>query len=168
MIAVFAGAENTPMLVVGTVVLYLGIAPSITLATDVIVSAAPPERAGSASSLSETGIELGGAMGIAVLGSIGIGVYRDQLDGSIPSAVPEGAAQGAIDTLGGAVDAARDLPSGLSGELLDAAHAAFADGMTVVSLVGAGLMATLAVIALTALRNAGVRAPEVETTDQSS
>ena len=103
------------MLVVGTVVLYLGIAPTITLATDLIVSAAPPERAGSASSLSETGIELGGALGIAVLGSVGIGVYRDQLGGSIPNAVPDGVAGGAIDTLGGAVDAAEDLPSGLAG-----------------------------------------------------
>ena len=54
----------------------LGLAPVFTLATDLIVGAAPPERAGAASAISETGAELGGALGIAILGSIGTAVYR--------------------------------------------------------------------------------------------
>ena len=48
-----------------------------TLTTDLIVGAAPPERAGAASAISETGVEFGGALGIALLGSIGTAVYRE-------------------------------------------------------------------------------------------
>ena len=45
----------------------LGLAPVFTLTTDTIVSAAPAERAGAASAISETSAEFGGALGIAVL-----------------------------------------------------------------------------------------------------
>jgi len=54
----------------------LGLAPIFTLAADLIVSAAPPEKAGAAASLSETSTEFGGALGMAVLGSIGLAIFR--------------------------------------------------------------------------------------------
>ena len=69
------GDSSGPGLVASaTVVVALGIAPALTLSTDMIVSSAPPERAGAASALSETGTEFGGAMGIALLGSLGTAV----------------------------------------------------------------------------------------------
>jgi tetratricopeptide (TPR) repeat protein len=49
----------------------LGLAPAFTLTNDIIIGSAPRERAGSAAALSATGSELGGALGIAILGSIG-------------------------------------------------------------------------------------------------
>ncbi|WNZ07141.1 hypothetical protein [Streptomyces sp. 11x1] len=58
------------------------------LATDLIIVAAPPERAGSVSGLSETCAEFGGALGIAVLGSIGAAVYRRSMDDDMPSGIP--------------------------------------------------------------------------------
>src|SRR5207247_3199309 len=61
-------------LVTGSILVALGVAPVVTLATDLIIGAAPPERAGGASGLSETGTELGGALGIALLGSIATAV----------------------------------------------------------------------------------------------
>ena len=64
-----------PVLVTGSLLVSLGLAPVFTLATDVIVGAAPPERAGAASAISETGSELGGALGIALLGSLATAVY---------------------------------------------------------------------------------------------
>src|SRR6266446_6203011 len=69
----FAGwisGSALPVLVTGSLLVALGLAPVFTLATDVIVGAAPPERAGAASAISETGSELGGALGIALLGSL--------------------------------------------------------------------------------------------------
>src|SRR5204862_1635034 len=59
------------VLVTGSVVLSVGLAPVFTLITTIVIGSAPPQRAGAASALSETATELGGALGIAVLGGIG-------------------------------------------------------------------------------------------------
>ncbi|HEV2749992.1 MAG TPA: hypothetical protein VGV12_05645 [Gemmatimonadales bacterium] len=45
---------------------------SLTLTNDVIIGWAPPERAGAASGISETCAEFGGAVGIAIFGSISV------------------------------------------------------------------------------------------------
>ena len=50
-----------------------------------IISAAPPERAGAAAAISETSAEFGGALGIAVFGSIGTAVYRSALADTVPA-----------------------------------------------------------------------------------
>ncbi|MFC0624105.1 MFS transporter [Kribbella deserti] len=71
-----AGA-GLPLVVIGMVLVYLGQGPIMALGTDLVVSAAPPERAGSASALSETSVEFGLAFGVAVLGSIGLLVQRE-------------------------------------------------------------------------------------------
>ncbi|GAA1294869.1 MFS transporter [Saccharothrix xinjiangensis] len=63
-------------LVAGLVLIYLGLGPVMALSTDTVVSAAPPGRAGAASALSETSVEFGLALGVAVLGSIGTFVQR--------------------------------------------------------------------------------------------
>ena len=128
--------------------LALGASPAVTLGTDLVVGAAPPERAGVASGLSETGAELGGALGIAVLGSIGAAVYRGRMDDAVAPGIDPEAAEAARDTLGGAVGAAADLPA----RLLDAAADAFAVGFQAAALVGAVLMAALAVLAALLLR----------------
>lgn len=49
------------------------------ITTELIVGSAPPEQAGAASGVSETGAELGGALGISILGSISIALYRSDL-----------------------------------------------------------------------------------------
>jgi DHA2 family multidrug resistance protein-like MFS transporter len=68
-----------PALVTASVIISLALAPVFGLTTELIVGSAPPEKAGSASGISETGAELGGALGIAILGSIGVAIYRGQL-----------------------------------------------------------------------------------------
>jgi DHA2 family multidrug resistance protein-like MFS transporter len=73
--------SSVATIVTGCLVYSLGLAPVFTLTTDMIVGAAPPERAGAAAALSETGSELGGALGIAVLGSVGTAVYRHAMTG---------------------------------------------------------------------------------------
>src|SRR5262249_35655587 len=85
-----------------------GISPVVTLATDLIVGAVPAERAGTASGLSETGTELGGALGIALLGSIATAVYRGQL-GALPAGIRPPAITAARRTLAAAVHIADRL-----------------------------------------------------------
>jgi DHA2 family multidrug resistance protein-like MFS transporter len=143
-------------LVIGCVVYSLGLAPVFTLTTDLIVGAAPPERAGAASALSETGSELGGALGIAVLGSIGTAVYRGAMAHAVPSGVPPEASEAARGTLGGALAVAGSLPGPAGAELLDAARAAFVAAFDVTAGVTAVITVAAALSAL-ALRAVRVR-----------
>jgi DHA2 family multidrug resistance protein-like MFS transporter len=141
-----------PVLVAGTVVSSLGVALAGTLATDLVVGAAPPQRAGAAAAISETGAELGGALGIAVMGVIGTAVYHGRVAGAVPAGVPHPAAAAARDTLGGALAAAGQLPDRLGGPLLDAAREAFTDGLHVVAGVSAAVAIIGAILAAALLR----------------
>lgn len=93
-----------------------------------------PSR-GVASGISETRTELGGALGIAVLGSIGAAVYRSQMTSNVPVGVPVAGVNTARDTLGGAVVVARQLPDDLGARLLDAAREAFIQATHVTAAV---------------------------------
>jgi DHA2 family multidrug resistance protein-like MFS transporter len=152
------------ILVVGSVVLSFGLAPSFTLATDLIVGAASPERAGSASAISETSSEFGGALGIAILGSVGAALYRLQVADAVPAAVPAEAAEEARDTLGGAVTAAEGLPDAVAEDLLDTAREAFTQGVQVACLICAAIAAATAVLASVLLRGvpASAASPDLE------
>jgi MFS transporter, DHA2 family, multidrug resistance protein len=147
--------SGLPVLVTASVIFSLGEAPVFTLATDLVVGTAPAERAGSAAAISETSSELGGALGIAILGTIGTALYRDQVADGIPVGVPPDAADAARDTLGGAVAAAEQLPDPLAGELLDAAREAFTLGLQVAALASAVIAAATAVVAAILLRRVG-------------
>jgi DHA2 family multidrug resistance protein-like MFS transporter len=150
-----AEADSSVALVVASsVVIALGVAPPVTLGTDLVVGCVRPERAGVASGISETGAELGGALGIAVLGSIGVAVYRSQLAESVPAGVPPEASEAAKDTLGGAVDAVETLPDALGTTLLDAAQEAFTQGLQVAALIGAAVALSIAALAAVLLRGA--------------
>jgi DHA2 family multidrug resistance protein-like MFS transporter len=140
-----------PLLVAGSVIFSLALAPVDTLATDLAVGAAPPQRAGAASALTETAAEFGGALGIAVLGAIGTAVYRSQLAHGIPAAVPEHAAAMARDTLGGAVAAAGQLPERLGMPLLEAAREAFTQGLHVAAAVSAAAALAFAILVVVVL-----------------
>ena len=73
------GEGSLLIIAAASVVISLGLAPVITLATELIVGSAPPEQAGAATGMSETSGELGGALGIALLGSLGVAVYRSEI-----------------------------------------------------------------------------------------
>src|SRR5262249_31825627 len=127
-------ASGLAMLVVGSVVASLGEAPAVTLATGLVVGAAPPQPAGMAAAISETSSELGGALGIAILGSLGAALYRRQIAEGIPDATLHDAADAARDTLGGTVAASDQLPASLAHQLLETARDVFIMGLRVAAL----------------------------------
>jgi DHA2 family multidrug resistance protein-like MFS transporter len=149
-------------LVIASVVISLGLAPVFGLTTELIVGSAPTERSGAASGISETGAELGGALGLALLGSLGVVIYRNGLAASLPAGLPAEAAHAARDTLGGAVGVAGALPSAVADALLAAARAAFVDGMHVVAAIAAVVGFGLALFALVTLRDQGAEQPAAE------
>ena len=137
----------------GSVISAVGLAPVYIVATDLIVTSAPPARAGAASAISETGTEVGGALGIAILGSLGAAVYRALMASSVPEAVSEGSAEAARRTLGGAIAAAAELPDRLGTPLLAAAQEAFVTALQVAAATSAAIVACLAVLAALLLRS---------------
>jgi MFS transporter, DHA2 family, multidrug resistance protein len=146
-------ASGFTILVIGSVVLSLGVAPVGTLATDIVVGSAPPERAGVASGISETSAEFGGALGIAILGSIGTAVYRSEVAHAFPDGAPPEAAEAAPDTLGGAVSVAHQLPGPLAADLLDAAREAFTQGLQLAAVMSAAIVLGMAILTAVLLRH---------------
>ena len=141
------------VIVTGSVIFSLGSAPVFTLTNDLIIGSAPPERAGAAAGLSETAAEFGGALGIAVFGSIGVAIYRGAMAGNVPGGVPLDAAQTARDTLGGAIEVAGQVPGQLGAALIDAARDAFTAGMHVAASISAIGAIGIAVLVMTLLRH---------------
>jgi DHA2 family multidrug resistance protein-like MFS transporter len=141
------------VVVAGSVIISLGLAPVLSLTTELIVGSAPPERAGAASGISETGAELGGALGISLLGSIGVAIYRGGLADALPTGVPAEAATVARDTLGGAVGVAQQLPGQLGTAVVEVARDAFVQGMQVAAGISAVIAIVVAIVAVTLLRN---------------
>jgi DHA2 family multidrug resistance protein-like MFS transporter len=146
---------------VGSVVFSLGLAPVFTLAIDLIVGVAPAERAGAASAIAETAAEFGGALGIAIFGSIGVAIYRSGIAEGIPEGLPAAASDAARDTLGGAVQVAAQLPDRLSVPLLEVARGAFIDGIHVSALISVIGALALAAMCAVWLRRRGVGAEPV-------
>jgi DHA2 family multidrug resistance protein-like MFS transporter len=140
------------VLVVASILLSVGLAPVFGLTTEMIVGSAPPERAGAASGMSETFFELGGALGISILGSIGVAIYRSGIADRLPTSVPGEAAAAARDTLGAAAGAAAALPAQLGTALLDVARDSFLDGMRVAAAIGLVVAIALGVFVLLTLR----------------
>jgi DHA2 family multidrug resistance protein-like MFS transporter len=147
------GAGDGPgLLVAGIVILSLGLAPLFTLAADLAIGSAPPERAGAASGISETSSELGGALGLAILGTVGTAVYRDQTADAFPADVPADAAGTASDTLAGAVAVADRLPQLQAADVLEPAREAFVQGLQVAATVSGLLVVAAAVLVARLLR----------------
>ncbi|MFP3714048.1 MFS transporter [Puerhibacterium sp. TATVAM-FAB25] len=128
--------------VVGSVVYSVGLAPVYLVTTDASVAAVPAERAGVAGATLETVTNLGGALGIALFGSLAGAVYR------------AGAASAGVDTqtVGDAVGQAAALPAPQAADLLASAQAAFVAGFRLVEVVGAAILLVSAVLTARLLR----------------
>jgi MFS transporter, DHA2 family, multidrug resistance protein len=127
-----------------------GLVMVMTVGTELIMGAVPPERAGSASAVVETGTEFGGALGMAMLGSIGTAVYRGHLTSTMPAGLPVRSADTARETLGGAVATASRMQSTTGAALLHAARDSFTHGVNAAAL-GAGIVTLTAALLSVAL-----------------
>jgi DHA2 family multidrug resistance protein-like MFS transporter len=148
-------ASGLEMLVAGSFVYSAGVAPALALSTDLIIAATPPERAGAASAIAETSSELGGALGIALLGVIGNTIYRSQVAGTLPAGIPAPVAGDARQTLTAAVAAEGHLPRQLRAALLDSARQAFTHGLHAVAGISAAIAIGVAVMDAILLRRIG-------------
>ncbi|NSL42835.1 MFS transporter [Streptomyces sp. 8P21H-1] len=143
------GTDSLWPVLAGAGLIASGIVTVMSLMTDLALGAVPPEKAGTASSVLETGAEFGGALGMALLGSIGTAVYRHEMPDRAPAAAHE--------TLGAALAETSRLPSGAGEALAATAREAFTNGMQAAATAGALLLLGGAVLAAVALRRVPVR-----------
>ncbi|MER5622150.1 DHA2 family efflux MFS transporter permease subunit [Streptosporangium sp. NPDC002544] len=142
-----------PMIVCG-----VGIGLTFAVTNDTVLASVPRERAGAAAAISETSFELGGALGIAILGSILTGVYRGDL--RLPAGVPGEVTAATAESLPTALRAAAALPAELGEVVAEAARRAFVTSVGVTSLAAAVLIAVLAAVSLAGLRGVPDVIPE--------
>lgn len=146
------------LVVTAFVLISLGVGFAETLTNGAIMSAAPPKRAGAASAISETAYELGGALGVAVLGSVLTAFYRGHL--TEVDGVPAAATEAARETLGGAAHTTADLGGASGAALMDSARLAFTDGMHLTSAIAVVIVLAAAFQAWFLLRGRGNPAVE--------
>ena len=118
------------------------------------MGAMDPARAGSAAAVLETGSEFGGALGIAVLGSIGAAIYAGHV--ALPSGLSPAAVDQARETLAGATVVAAQLPGAVGDSVLENARYAFTAGMHGVAMTGALVLLVTAGCCIALLRHAKI------------
>ena len=137
-------------LIAGTIGTAAGVAPVVVLGTNLVISSVPPAKAGAAASMSETSNQLGIAIGVAILGSLGTVVYRLHLSSAVE--LPAEVVSAAKENITAAVTTAGGLSRQMADDLLTHAREAFTAGLEAAALLGAIVMAGLAVISLTILK----------------
>jgi Na+/melibiose symporter-like transporter len=150
--------EHYLVLVAGMVISGAGVGMALTVTSDSILASVPKDRSGAASAISETATELGGALGLAILGSVLNAAYRDDI--RLPAGLPTAAAPHVRDSISTALVTATTLPGHLAGEVVGAARQAYVDGMHVALWCSAGMALVVAATALFTLRSVPKVIPE--------
>jgi EmrB/QacA subfamily drug resistance transporter len=133
------------LLLAGIVPIGAGMALATAPATTDIVSAVPANKQGVASAVNDAAREVGGTLGIAILGSLLNQRYRSGVSDAAPPDAPSGLVDAARESLSGALGIAGRLgEQGTS--LADHARHAFVDGMDLAFVVSAGTLFAVAVV----------------------
>jgi DHA2 family multidrug resistance protein-like MFS transporter len=148
-------SQGPSLLLAALLVLCLGVGAAETISNDLILGAAPADKSGAAAAISETGYEVGSLLGTAILGSILTASYQGnlRLPAGVSELAPAAATSQAGETLAGAVDLARMLPTPLADAVTAAARTAFDSGVHVTASIALVLMSGACVLAAVVLRS---------------
>lgn len=153
----FWGVE-TPYWIIGIsiVIMSFGVANTMAPSTDAVMGAVPLAKAGVGSAMNDTTRQVGGAFGVAILGSILNTIYSSNMADSVAGLPPQ-AGGPAQDSVGAAIGVAAQIGGQQGQDLLDAARTSFVEGMHVAFLVAAGaaLIAALMVFKFMPARHLG-------------
>jgi hypothetical protein len=120
------------------------------------------------SAVNDVSRQLGGALGVAVIGSVVSSAYRANLRGSLPATLQPDVARSAEKSIGVASQAAKALPSNAAAALTHAANTAYVDAITRGFLISAIVMVAALVVAVTLLpRRMRTTQAEVDELDAS-
>jgi hypothetical protein len=130
-----------------------GIGLAMTPATDAILGALPPDQFGVGSAVNDTTREIGGALGVAILGSLFASSYANQLRPQIPAGVPEDIARVVTGSLAGALAVAEQLGGAVGEALVTTAQQAFVSAMSMTSVIGAVIVLAGVLVAVVWMPN---------------
>jgi DHA2 family multidrug resistance protein-like MFS transporter len=145
--------RNLLLVLSGIAGIAVGSSVVLALMADLVVAIGPEDRAGSVAALQKACQEFGGALGIAIFGSIGAAVYRRDFDAHVPSGVPAQVVTAARETIGAALGVAQGLPGTVANAVVTTARGAFVESMHVNALVGVGVALAAALFTLARLRH---------------
>jgi MFS transporter, DHA2 family, multidrug resistance protein len=130
--------DGYPRVITGMIILAFGMALTMAPATESIMGSLPPAKAGIGSAMNDTTRQMGGALGVAVLGSILAGVYRPAVErGLTDIGIADPALGTAVDSVGGALtQVAPQLPADVGAQVVNVAAAAYVDGAHLAMRVG--------------------------------
>lgn len=135
------GTSSLVNALLGAGLLASGLVLTMTLAGELVLTAVDEGQAGTGASVSEAASELGGALGIALLGSVAAAGYRSHAADTLPDGLAHGPAGG---SLAEAAGVAATLPGSLSHQVMDAARASYVHGMHLAMVAGVFVLVTAA------------------------
>jgi MFS family permease len=160
-LATVTQSSGYPRVLVGLVVMALGIAMGMVPATDSIMGSLPPEKAGVGSAMNDTTREIGGALGVAILGSIFSSAYATHIAASL-AGLPAATAAAATSSVGAALAIGAKIGGAQGAEIAASARSSFIHAMDRGLLVGAAIALLGAVVALVWLPNRASDADSIE------
>jgi hypothetical protein len=134
------------LIAIALVLLGIGMGVTVAPATGSIMTAVPLNKAGVGSAVNDTTREVGGALGIAVLGSIANSVYRSGIDADSLGSLPPDAADAAGESIGAALSIAGELPGDIGAALANDAREAFTTAFNTALGASAVVAATIGLI----------------------
>jgi hypothetical protein len=117
--------------------------------TDTVMAAVPEADAGVGSAVNDVSRELGGALGIATIGSFVSSFYRSNVSDALVGAVPDEVVELAGESVGVATVVAASLPEEVGATVIAAANQAFIDAMNTGFRISAAVLVSAVVIAFT-------------------
>ena len=136
----------------GMILLGVGAGLTIPSATESVMGSLPGGHTGVGSATNGAFLQVGGALGVAVIGSLLNTRYQDRITTALmPYHVPHAVLQTVLGSLGGALGVASRVGGVLGAELGHLARAAFVSGMDLGLATGACVAAAGCIIALLAL-----------------
>ena len=146
-VSAISTASGYGLLLAAMVVAGFGVGVAMTPATESIMGSLPKAKAGVGSAVNDTTREVGGALGVAVLGSLLASTFASGMADAVQG-LPATAAEIARDSLGGALGVAQQIGGAAGQGLVEAARVAFVDGTSFAMLIGAGFALAGALVAL--------------------
>jgi EmrB/QacA subfamily drug resistance transporter len=145
-LAMLPGDPSYAQVAIGMGITAAGMALAMSPTTELLMSSVPTTKAGMGAAMNDTTRELGGSLGVAVLGSVLASQYASNITAAT-SALPTGAAATAKASLAGALQVASALPAEQAGRLATAARSSWMSGLSTSMIVGALIIAAAAAIA---------------------